>query len=85
MKTITKVKDVQSGSIRVMIIQHGHKKKKDGWLFYPSMAASMRAVAIIGLTGSLFTAAGMAVGGGCLVWWGILAAANAKATRWGSE
>ena len=85
MKTNRVVKDIQSGSIRVMIIQKKKKTRKDGWLLYPSIAVIMAAIAVIGFTGTMFTPIGMTIGVICMAWLGFCAVANAKATRWGTE
>lgn len=85
MKSNRVVKDIQSGSLRVMIIQKKKKQNKDGWLLYPSMAVIITAIAIIGFTGSMFTPVGMTIGVICLAWIGFCAVANAKATRWGAK
>ena len=85
MKRESVVKDVQCGSIRAMLIQPVKRKKKQGWLFYPSMIASTALVVAVGLSGNLFTPAGMVIGTACLAWWGVCAVANVKVTSWGAR
>ena len=83
---MTKVRDVSAGNIRVMIIQRKKDKRKfrDGWLFYPSLAATFVTAMALAISGEIWHGAGLCAGVACLAWWAILAFANTKASRWGA-
>ena len=83
---MTKVKDIQCGQLRVMLIQHEKKaRNKDGWLFLPSLIGSGAVAVSLAFSGAIWSPVGMAIGISCLAWWAILAVANVKATRWGGK